>query len=79
MNAAQTPSGCQTASISARATEALRAVVSFRAVVSCSYEIFGLNRIAAWTLPGNGASDRVLEKGGFRCEGTLRQKAHFKD
>jgi hypothetical protein len=34
---------------------------------------------AAWTLPGNGASDRVLEKAGFRNKGTLRQKAHFKN
>jgi ribosomal-protein-alanine N-acetyltransferase len=24
-------------------------------------------------------SDRVLEKAGFRYEGTLRQKAHFKN
>jgi ribosomal-protein-alanine N-acetyltransferase len=37
-----------------------------------------LNRIEAWTLPGNAGSDRVLEKAGFRYEGTLRQKAWFK-
>jgi ribosomal-protein-alanine N-acetyltransferase len=49
-----------------------------RAVVACGHETFGLNRIDAWTLPGNGASDRVLEKSGFRHEGTLRQKAWFK-
>jgi len=29
-------------------------------------------------LPGNTASDRVLEKAGFQYEGTLRQKAWFK-
>ena len=52
---------------------------ALRAVVSCGHQAFGLNRIEAWTLPGNGASDRVLEKAGFRYEGTLRQKAHFKD
>ncbi len=46
--------------------------------VACGHETFGLNRIEAWTLPGNGASDRVLEKSGFRYEGTLRQKARFK-
>ena len=36
------------------------------------------NRLEAWTLPGNGASDRVLEKAGFRYEGTLRQKSWLK-
>jgi ribosomal-protein-alanine N-acetyltransferase len=54
------------------ATEALRAVVA------CGHDIFGMNRLEAWTLPGNAASDRVLEKSGFRYEGTLRQKARFK-
>lgn len=49
-----------------------------RAVVQCGFDDFSLNRIEAWTLPGNGASDRVLEKAGFRYEGTLRQKARFK-
>jgi ribosomal-protein-alanine N-acetyltransferase len=49
-----------------------------RAIVGCGHETFRLNRIDAWTLPGNAASDRVLEKAGFRHEGTLRQKAWFK-
>jgi ribosomal-protein-alanine N-acetyltransferase len=49
-----------------------------RAVVACGHETFRLNRIDAWTLPGNAASDRVLEKAGFRHEGTLRQRAWFK-
>jgi [ribosomal protein S5]-alanine N-acetyltransferase len=49
-----------------------------RAVVACGHETFRLNRIDAWTLPGNAASDRVLEKSGFQYEGTLRQKAWFK-
>jgi ribosomal-protein-alanine N-acetyltransferase len=49
-----------------------------RAVVACGHQAFRLNRIDAWTLPGNGASDRVLEKSGFRYEGTQRQKAWFK-
>jgi ribosomal-protein-alanine N-acetyltransferase len=48
------------------------------AVVGCGHQSFALNRIEAWTLPGNAASDRVLEKVGFRYEGTLRQKAWFK-
>ena len=51
---------------------------ALRAAVHCGHRTFGLNRIEAWTLPGNTASDRVLEKGGFRYEGTLRQKAWFK-
>lgn len=50
-----------------------------RAVVGCGHGVFGLNRIEAWTLHGNGASDRVLEKAGFRLEGVQRQKAWFKD
>lgn len=53
-------------------TEALRAIVIY------GHQAFELNRIEAWTLPGNGASDRVLEKAGFRYEGTLRQRAWFK-
>lgn len=48
------------------------------AIVRCGFMHFSLNRIEAWTLPGNGASDRVLEKAGFCYEGTLRQKAWFK-
>src|SRR5450432_3009149 len=49
------------------------------AVVNCGHQSFRLNRIEAWTLPGNAASDRVLQKAGFRHEGTLRQKAWFKE
>ncbi|WP_337268759.1 GNAT family N-acetyltransferase [Oryzifoliimicrobium ureilyticus] len=50
-----------------------------RAVTECGFALFKLNRIEAWTLNGNTASDRVLEKTGFRYEGTLRQKAYFKN
>jgi ribosomal-protein-alanine N-acetyltransferase len=49
-----------------------------RAVAACGHQTFRLNRLEAWTLPGNGASDRVLEKAGFTYEGTLRQRAWFK-
>jgi [ribosomal protein S5]-alanine N-acetyltransferase len=49
-----------------------------RSVVACGHQLFRLNRLEAWTLPGNDASDRVLEKAGFRYEGTLRQRARFK-
>ncbi len=48
------------------------------AIVACGHGFFRLNRIEAWTLPGNGASDRVLEKAGFRFEGVMREKAWFK-
>jgi ribosomal-protein-alanine N-acetyltransferase len=51
---------------------------ALRAVVRCGHERFGLNRIEAWTVPGNAASDRVLEKIGFQYEGTLRQRGWFK-
>jgi ribosomal-protein-alanine N-acetyltransferase len=49
-----------------------------RAVVACGHGYFKLNRMEAWTLPGNDASDRVLVKAGFNYEGTLKQKAWFK-
>ena len=51
---------------------------ALRAVVACGHQVFRLNRIEAWTLPGNIASDRVLEKAGFTYEGTLRQRSWFK-
>ena len=51
---------------------------ALRAVVSCGHTLFQLNRVDAWTLPGNSASDRVLQKARFRHEGTLRQRAWFK-
>lgn len=50
-----------------------------KAVTRCGFDQFALNRIEAWTLPGNAASDRVLEKAGFQYGGTLRQKAWFKN
>jgi ribosomal-protein-alanine N-acetyltransferase len=49
-----------------------------RAVVACGHGHFKLNRMEAWTLPGNNASDRVLLNAGFLYEGTLKQKAWFK-
>jgi ribosomal-protein-alanine N-acetyltransferase len=52
-------------------TEALRAVFTY------GHRAFALNQIEAWTLPGNDASDRVLEKAGFRFEGIFRQKGLF--
>jgi ribosomal-protein-alanine N-acetyltransferase len=50
-----------------------------RAIVACGHGRFALNRIEAWTLEGNRASDRVLQKCGFRFEGIQRQKGWFKD
>jgi ribosomal-protein-alanine N-acetyltransferase len=50
-----------------------------RAVVQCGHGRFDLNRIEAWTVPGNPGSDRVLEKAGLRLEGVQRQKAFFHD
>lgn len=48
------------------------------AVAVCGHDLFGLNRIDAWTMNGNPASDRVLEKCGFQYEGTVRRKGWFK-
>lgn len=50
-----------------------------RAVVHWGHRRFDINRIEAWTVPGNLGSDRVLEKAGFRLEGVQRQKAFFHD
>ncbi|CAL74394.1 putative acetyltransferase [Bradyrhizobium sp. ORS 278] len=51
---------------------------ALRVVVSTGHAIFDLNRIEAWTVPGNGASDRVLQKAGFVLEGVQRQKGSFR-
>jgi RimJ/RimL family protein N-acetyltransferase len=48
------------------------------AVVAYGFAVLGLHRIEAGTLPGNQASVRVLEKPGFRKEGTLRDYLFFK-
>lgn len=49
------------------------------AVVGAGHNHFNLNRLEAWTLPGNPASDKVLQNAGFVYEGTLRQKEYFKN
>ena len=51
---------------------------ALEAVVVCGFGPFALNRLEAWTLPGNAASERMLQKAGFHYEGTLRQRAWFK-
>lgn len=44
------------------------------AVVAAGHGAFELHRLEAWTSPGNGGSDRVLEKNGFLFEGVQREK-----
>ncbi len=48
-------------------------------VVTSAFSDFDLHRLQAWTMTGNPASDRVLEKNGFQHEGVLRQARYFKD
>lgn len=48
-------------------TEALGAIIDY------GFRHLGVNRIEAEVMPGNGASERVLEKLGFTREGLLRQ------
>lgn len=59
------------------ATEAARAVVAF------GFSRLDLNRIWAICDPGNGASERVMQKVGMRFEGVLREhmyeKGEFRD
>ncbi len=49
------------------ATETVRALTGY------IFETVGLNRIEAYVMPQNAASQRVLEKNGFVREGLLRQ------
>lgn len=48
-------------------TEAIQAITQY------GFENLGLKRIDAEVLPGNTASEKVLEKNGFQHEGFLRQ------
>ena len=48
-----------------------------RAVVACGRGHVRLNRMEAWTLPGNDVSNRVLVKAGFNYERTRKKKAWF--
>lgn len=49
-------------------TEAVRAILPF------AYEVLGMNRVEALSDPRNIASRRLLERLGFRAEGTLRAR-----
>jgi len=51
------------------ATEALGSVVKY------AHNEIALNRLEAWTIDGNVASERVLIKNGFQFEGMQREKA----
>ena len=48
------------------------ALESALAVTAHAREELGLGRLLAITLPTNLGSKRVLERGGFRCDGTIR-------
>ena len=54
-------------------TDAVRAVVPF------AFATLGLHRLEAACLPHNAASARVLEKSGFRREGTARRYLKIND
>jgi len=53
------------------ASEALGAVVDY------AHSAMELNRLEAWTVEGNTASDRVLLNNGFTLEGRQRDKVYF--
>lgn len=57
------------------ATEAVRRVIEFAFSESCPQFV---NRIEAYTMLGNRASEVVLEKLGFKCDGILRQHGYWK-
>lgn len=58
-------------------SEALRAVIQcgFQDSLPCGI----LNRIEAYTIPGNDRSENLLTRHGFQNEGLLRQYAWFKE
>lgn len=55
------------------------ATEAVRALTGCLFETVGLNRIEAYVMPQNVASQRVLEKNGFVREGLLRQANFWTD
>ena len=59
------------------------AVEASRAVVAHAFEVCGPERLQARVIAGNEPSVRVLEKLGFRYEGTLRasllRRGNFED
>ena len=55
------------------ATEAVKSVVAH------CHDSIGLNRVEAWTIDGNYASDRVLLRAGFQEEGFQREKIKIRD
>ena len=48
-----------------------------------SFDVIADSLVSAWVIVGNPGSARVLEKVGFRCEGTLRsllyRRGRFED
>lgn len=53
-------------------TEALTAITQI------GHREFKLNRMEAWVIPGNIASETVLTKNGYVYEGTLRQRLYLR-
>lgn len=49
------------------------ATLAVRTMIDYAFTDFDLVRLYAYVFAGNPASERVLEKAGFVCEGTLRQ------
>ncbi|MDO6642174.1 MULTISPECIES: GNAT family N-acetyltransferase [unclassified Shewanella] len=57
------------------ATEAVKSVVEYSFSKQCPKFV---NRIEAYVMLGNRASEIVLERLGFKCDGTLRQHGKWK-
>ena len=53
-------------------SEAVSSVTEF------GHNEFKLNRMEAWVIPGNAASESVLKKNGYEFEGTLRQRLYLR-
>lgn len=66
---------CKSAWGKGYATEAIAEMIEFIFSDACPKPV---NKIEAYVMLGNDASDAVLKKHGFQCDGTLRQHGFWK-
>ncbi len=50
---------------------------ALKCIIDWSFETFKLNRVEACPIQGNSSSIKLLERTGFKLEGTLKERVHF--
>ena len=50
---------------------------SLDCILRWAFENFGLNQVEACPIQGNSPSIRLLERAGFKLEGTLKERIYF--